>query len=165
MSRQLVWLLLSAVCVFLLGCGRSVEVEPAPTEGEIAAPVFASTATPTPTAPGRGVTPEAITPQPGLLIKGYVRLADGSGVANVRIYRAFSAYPGNVVATTDAEGYYESGFQYIPGDEMVRVWAELEGYDFELEDEALSWEPGLYYWRHYYGPESATLNFVARPTP
>jgi hypothetical protein len=59
-----------------------------------------------------------------------------------------------VIATTDRDGAYQSDFAPIPGDEMVTVWAELEGYTFEPEE---------YYWRHYYGRESRTLNFVAVP--
>ncbi len=59
-----------------------------------------------------------------------------------------------VIATTGRDGDYQSDFAPIPGDEMVTVWAELEGYAFEPEE---------YYWRHYYGRESRTLNFVAVP--
>jgi hypothetical protein len=67
------------------------------------------------------------------------------------------------VATTDQDGYYQSDFKFIPGDEMVRVWAELGGYTFEPADEGLTWEAGSYFWRHYYGAEERRLNFVARP--
>jgi hypothetical protein len=98
------------------------------------------------------------------MVKGYVRLEDGSGLAGVEIYRAFSAYPGNPVATTDKDGYYESDFVYIPGDEMVRVWAELEGYTFEPAS-ATDWSNEEYSWRHYYGREKATLDFIAKPAP
>jgi hypothetical protein len=74
-------------------------------------------------------------------------------VAGVKIYRRFASYPGVVVAETGGDGYYQSAFQYIPGDEMVTVWAEADGYVFE---------PEQYYWRHYYGYVVKTLDFVAR---
>ena len=95
-------------------------------------------------------------PQPGLVIQGDVRLnnAAGSGLAGVRIYRSYASYPGSLVATTDQSGHYESEFAYIPGDEMVTVWAQKEGYTFD---------PQQYYWRHYYGYEVRTLDFYARP--
>jgi len=93
---------------------------------------------------------------PGLVVQGEVRLGDagGPGVPGVRIMRSFASYPGVVVATTGERGHYTSTFQPIPGDEMVAVWAELEGYTFE---------PEQYYWRHYYGYELTTLDFVAQP--
>ena len=97
----------------------------------------------------------AATTQPGLDLRGQVRLTDGSGVATARLCRAFAAYPGEAVATTDQDGYYQAEYVNIPGDEMVGVWAELEGYSFE---------PKLYYWRHYHGHEVRTLDFVAIPT-
>jgi len=93
--------------------------------------------------------------QPGLDIRGQVRLTDGSGLANVRLCRNFAAYPGEAVATTDQDGYYQAEYVNIPADEMVGVWPELEGYSFE---------PRLYDWRHYYGHEARTLDFVAIPT-
>ncbi len=106
-----------------------------------------ATATPT-------TTPVTSTPVPGLTVHGYVRLADGSGLPGVTIYRSFAAYDGVVVATTDANGYFQSDFTFIPGDEMVRVWPSAAGYSFNPESA---------YWRHYYGPEDRTLNFVASP--
>jgi hypothetical protein len=118
-----------------------------------------ATSTPTPTP-----TSTSVPPQAGLVIKGYVRLADGSGLANVKIYRAFASYPGVVVATTDQTGYYQSNFQPIPGDEMVRVWAELSGYAFGPADTTVPWEQGAYYWRHYHGYEEKTLGFTAQST-
>ena len=104
-----------------------------------------------------GPTPTSTTrPATGLVIQGHVRLSaeEGLGLADVKIYRRYASYPGVLVATTDQDGYYQSDFAPIPGDEMVTVWAELEGYTFE---------PEQYYWRHYYGYESETLNFVAIP--
>jgi uncharacterized repeat protein (TIGR01451 family) len=95
-------------------------------------------------------------PTPGLIIQGHVwrNHEGGPGLANVAIYRRYAGYPGQLVATTDQGGYYRSDFYYIPGDEMVTVWAELEGYTFD---------PASYFWRHYYGYEVATRDFVAIP--
>ena len=112
-----------------------------------------------------GPTPTGTTPPtpsstaqtaPGLVIQGHVWLnaEGGAGLAGVEIYRSYASYPGVLLATTDQGGYYESDFAPIPGDEMVTIWAELEGYTFE---------PEQYRWRHYYGYESRTLNFVASP--
>lgn len=100
--------------------------------------------------------PAQITPEytPGLIIKGHVWLnhEGGSGLPGVDIYRSYAGYPGTVVATTEADGFYQSDFAFIPGDETITVWAELGGYTFE---------PALYFWRHYYGLEVATRDFVA----
>jgi hypothetical protein len=71
------------------------------------------------------------------------------------VCRTFAAYPGEAVATTDQDGHYQAEYVSIPGDEMVGVWPELEGYSFE---------PKLYYWRHYHGHEVRSLDFVALPT-
>ena len=104
-----------------------------------------------------GPTPTSTTqPEAGLVVQGHVWLnaEEGVGLPNVKIYRRYASYPSELVATTDQDGYYQSDFAPIPGDEMVTVWAELEGYTFE---------PKQYYWRHYYGYESETLNFVAVP--
>jgi hypothetical protein len=98
-----------------------------------------------------------------LIIEGRVQLEDGSGLAGVKIYRGFASYPGVEIAVTDKLGSYQSGFQFIPGDEMVRVWAELPGYTSELEPNIRGIEPGIYYWRHYYGFERTELNFTAIP--
>ncbi len=105
-----------------------------------------ATASPTPTVP--------LTQTPGLMISGYVKLQDGAGLAGVTICRNFASYNGVVVATTDASGFFASGFAYIPGDEMVGVWALAPGYTFD---------PPSYSWRHYYGPEERPLDFVAMP--
>ena len=114
---------------------------------------FTATFTPSPTA-----TP---TPQPGLIFSGHVRLNSdsGPGIPGVAIYRRFASYPAALVATTDSQGFYQAPFVAIPGDETVIVYAQLAGYNFE---------PAQYYWRHYYGREERTLNFVAlsyTPTP
>lgn len=94
--------------------------------------------------------------QPGLLLSGYVRLADGVPLAGVQLYRSYANYPPVQVATTDSEGYYHSEFAPIPGDEMVTVYAELEGYTFE---------PAQNNWRHYYGFEERRLDFKANISP
>ena len=93
--------------------------------------------------------------QPGLVVRGRVRLTDDSGLADVRLCRSFAAYPGETVAISDRNGFYQSEFVDIPGDEMVSVWPEAEGYRFE---------PRFYDWRHYHGYEVRLLDFVAIPT-
>ncbi len=109
-----------------------------------------------PTTPVAIVTTAApgadLTPQPGLIIRGYVRLADGTGVPDISICRNFASYPGTVIAKTDANGYFESTFAFIPGDEMVGVWPMAAGYTFK---------PDNYRWRHYYGAEDRSLEFIA----
>lgn len=92
---------------------------------------------------------------PGLVVRGRVTL-DGVGLTNVKIYKRFSAYPHDLIAVTDENGYYESNFIPIPGDEMVSVEAELAGYTFT---------PPYYYWRHYHGYEITTYDFVATASP
>src|SRR5512140_2158285 len=74
-----------------------------------------------------------LTPQPGLIVRGTIQLADGTGVANIRICRNFASYPGQVVAATDANGVFETAFVFIPGDEMVSVWPMADGYSFQPE--------------------------------
>ena len=76
---------------------------------------------------------------------------DGNPLEGVNIYRSFASYEGEVVAITGKDGTYRSEFVFIPGDEMVTVWAELEGYTFTPENE---------YWRHYYGYEERTVDFT-----
>ena len=107
--------------------------------------------------------------QPGVLITGFVQLANGEGLAGVKIYRAFAAYPGQLIATTTEDGCYQSEFAPIPGDEMVRVWAELPGYRLEpvqtFWTDPNSTESNTVYWRHYFGYEEVTLNFRAVEAP
>ncbi len=103
----------------------------------------------------------AITPRPGLQIEGHVTKQDGSGLTGVRIYRKFASYSGVLVATTDPTGYYRGEFLPIPGDEMVSVYAEIEGYSIIPKDSTSTWQTGSYYWRHYYGYEEKILDFVA----
>ena len=96
-------------------------------------------------------------PTPGLMLSGHVYLNEDSagGLGGVAIYRAYSSYSGDRVATTRADGCYQAEFAYIPGDEMVRVWAEIEGHTFD---------PEQYQWRHYGGYEELRLDFVAQLT-
>lgn len=96
------------------------------------------------------------TPEPGLVLRGCVRVGDmtsGKALDGVSIYRNFASYEAVLVATTDASGYYESAYQYIPGDEMVGVYAQKDGYTFE---------PSIVRWRHYYGYEVNTIDFTAK---
>ncbi|NIS79556.1 MAG: hypothetical protein GTO14_04965 [Anaerolineales bacterium] len=114
-------------------------------EGEVSIlPVFTPPPPPAPTP-----TP---TPTPGLVVRGHVRLGNGTGVSGVAICRSFASYPGVHVATTDSTGYYETNFAYIPGDEMITVWAYHQEYVFD---------PEYHYWRHYFGFEDATRDFTA----
>jgi hypothetical protein len=92
------------------------------------------------------------TSTPGLVVYGVVRYLNGSGVENVNIYRSYAGYQGVLIATTDETGFYQSDFYYIPGDEMVTVWAEKPG---------LVFEPEFYYWRHYYSYQMKECNFQA----
>lgn len=92
---------------------------------------------------------------PGLVVYGTVRNMSGEGVENVSIYRSYSAYPGELIATTDANGDYESEFAEIPGEEMVTVWAVGQG---------LTFEPEQSYWRHYYGYERTRCDFIVSLT-
>jgi len=80
---------------------------------------------------------------------------NGAGLAGVKIYKRFNAYPPDLIAVTDENGYYESDFIAIPGDEMVSIEAELAGYTFD---------PPFHYWRHYHGYEIRSCNFAATPT-
>lgn len=91
--------------------------------------------------------------EPGIVFQGRV-LNGCDGVPNVQIFQSFAVYEGNIIATTDNNGYYKSEFIYAPSDETVGVWAELEGYTFE---------PQNYFWRHYTRPGTSvyTLNFTA----
>lgn len=113
------------------------------------------------TAPVRPATTMPPTQQPvtqdvspagetGLVLQGTVTL-DGNPLEGVKIVRSFASYEGEVVAITGKDGTYRSEFMFIPGDEMVTVWAELEGYTFTPENE---------YWRHYYGYEERTVDFA-----
>jgi len=88
----------------------------------------------------------------GVRINGHVTSNDGSGLSEVKIYLSLAAYTGERIAITDENGNFQSALKYIPGDENVTVWAELEGYSFV---------PSNYHWRHYHGLEERTLDFTA----
>jgi hypothetical protein len=90
-----------------------------------------------------------------MTVHGTVTL-NGEGLQGVSIYKRFSAYPRELVATTDENGYYESEFIFIPGDEMVSIEAELAGYTFD---------PPYYYWRHYHSYVDYTRDFSAIAAP
>lgn len=116
------------------------------------------TPTPRPTQPTKG-------PGSGVVVRGYVKLADGTPVEGVNIYVAFASYGGNIVATTNSNGYYSSDYIYIPGDETVRVWAEAAGYSFKPADGSAVWTGTEFYWRHYFGFEESSLDFTAMSEP
>lgn len=88
---------------------------------------------------------------PGWVVYGFVRDKRGVGVEGVSIYRSYSSYAGVLIATTDANGYYQSDFSPIPGDEMVTVWADRSGLEFSPEN---------FHWRHYYGYEQTECDFL-----
>ena len=92
---------------------------------------------------------------PGLVVHGHVTM-NGVALSGVKIYKRFSAYPAELIATTNENGYYESDFINVSGDEMVSIQAELAGYTFD---------PPNYYWRHYHGYEITTCDFAAVTTP
>jgi hypothetical protein len=81
---------------------------------------------------------------------------NGVGLAGVEIYQNFAAYPAALIAITDENGYYESGFIGIPSDEMIGLEPKLEGYTFD---------PPYYSWRHYHGYVGYTKDFSATPIP
>lgn len=139
-------LLLVAVLALMTACVALPLAVPSQT---LAVP----TVTPPPSLPPTLESP--LSPTPGLIVRGRVHLQNGSGLAGVTICRNFASYPGTVVATTDADGTFQSDFAFIPGDEMVGVWPLGAGYNFQ---------PDSYRWRHYFGPEDRTLDFVASPT-
>ena len=87
---------------------------------------------------------------PGLVVYGTVLDSNGVGMEGIQIHRGYASYPGVVIATTGADGYYQSDFAIIPGDEMVTVWALSPG---------MAFVPESYYWRHYYGYEQTECNF------
>ncbi len=152
--------LLILLMLVIAACTPHATAEPSPTPLPPTVtpvpPTFTPTPPPTetPTATASPSPTPPLTQTPGLLISGYVKLQDGTGLAGVKICRNFASYNGVVVATTDASGFFQSDFAYIPGDEMIGVWALDPGYTFD---------PPSYSWRHYYGPEERPLDFVAMP--
>ncbi|MFT3891895.1 MAG: hypothetical protein QM730_09705 [Anaerolineales bacterium] len=138
-------LFLIVVVLLLLSCNLPTPTSPVP----IASPTSVVTLTPAP-----ALSPTAPN-DPGLVVHGQVTF-NGVGLAGVKIYKRFNAYPPDLIATTDVNGYYESDFIYIPGDETVSVQAELAGYTFEPPD---------CHWRHYYGYENTGCDFTATQAP
>lgn len=90
-----------------------------------------------------------------MIVRGRVTVNE-MGLAGVEIYQNLAVYPAELVAVTDKNGYYETGFTGIPGDEMTSIQPKLEGYTFD---------PPYYYWRHYHGYVEYTWNFLATPVP
>jgi hypothetical protein len=132
MKRKIILFL---ILLMLLACNSPRLVSPTITPAPVASPTVVN--------------------MPGIVVRGHVTI-NGAGLAGVNVYKRFSAYPRDLIATTDKDGYYESAFIPIPGDEMVSVEAELAGYTFD---------PPYHYWRHYYGYELTTLDFVATAAP
>jgi hypothetical protein len=90
-----------------------------------------------------------------MVVLGHVTFK-GAPLAGVKIYKRFNAYPADLIATTDANGYYQSDFIPIPSDEMVSIQAELAGYTFEPPD---------CHWRHYHGYETTACDLMATQAP
>ena len=86
-----------------------------------------------------------------MVVRGRVTV-NGVGLPGVKIYKRFNAYPRDLIAITDENGYYLSEFIGIPGDEMTSIEVELVGYAFD---------PPYYYWRHYHGYVAYTRDFTA----
>ena len=165
-------IILPAFLILLAACApQPVEpASPTPAPVTVTAPPSATpsaTATSSPTPPPTLVPPTVpppvvvttpptavvdVTATPGIVVRGHVTLPDGAGVAGISICRNFASYNGVVVATTDPNGYFQSDFAFIPGDEMIGVWPLGSGYTFD---------PPSYRWRHYYGPEDRNLDFIA----
>ncbi len=124
----------------------AIVTTPLPTVTPTPPPIVVTTAPPTTAVP--------VTQTPGIVLSGYVKLQDGTGLAGVTICRNFASYNGVVIATTDAEGFFRSDFAFVPGDEMIGVWPLAPGYTFD---------PPSYRWRHYFGLEERPLDFVASP--
>ena len=114
------------------------------------------TTTPSPTI---AATWQPTGESPGVRISGTVNTPNGEGLEGVKIYYAFSAYPGVELATTNSDGYFE-GFISIPSDESLRVWAEYPGYSFKPGSGNKTWLDGEFAWRHYSGYENTSLDFT-----
>jgi hypothetical protein len=132
-------LITAAILLALSACAGTASVTSSP---------VASTVPPTEQFIPQDISPAAET---GLVLLGTVTI-DGRPLEGVNIYRSFASYAGEVVTVTGKDGTYRSKFMFIPGDEMVTVWAELEGYTFTPENVN---------WRHYYGYEERTVDFSA----
>jgi hypothetical protein len=138
-SRVILLMIFTFMLLILTSCNRPAQLfTPAPSAVIIPSATVEQT-----------ITAE---PAPGLVVSGTVKDGSGAGVENVQIFRSYSAYLGEVIATTDAKGQFISVFYPIPGDEMVSIWAEKPG---------LGFEPVSYQWRHYYGYERKECDFLA----
>jgi hypothetical protein len=164
-----VWVWAAGLLALLLLAGTACNLPALPRSTPILAPTLAppgSTPPPphvlsTPTLPS--LLHRDLTPQPGLLLRGYVLAPDGSGVAQAEILRGYASYPPVLVAVSNADGYFESDLQPIPGDELLRVSARLEGFTVLTDGPNCSAEECA--WRHYHGYEESVLYFRAIPRP
>ena len=134
-------LLLVLTVLFLFACNLPLPTSPTPT------PTSTWTPAPPPFPPP--------SDKPGMVVRGRVTL-EGVGLPGVKIYKRFNAYPRDLIAITDENGYYISEFIGIAGDEMTSIEVELAGYTFD---------PLYYYWRHYHGYVEYTWDFSASPAP
>ena len=155
-----VWLLGIVLALAALACGLPTS---APGRHEPIPPTPTGTAVLPAATPSLPPCSAGLTPQPGLLLRGYVRDAGGQAVAGVQILRAYASYSPEPAAQTDANGYFESVLLPIPGDEMVRVSARLAGFTVVPDDP--SCQAGECYWRHYYGFEERVFYFTVQPGP
>jgi len=150
MKKNILFVLL---CFLFVSCNLPTQIltafDATPTSSPTTSPAPDPTLTPS---PKPSPTP---SDNPGLVVRGQVTY-NGAGLAGVEIYRRFSAYPAVLIAVTDEDGYYESEFINIPGDEMVSIEAGMAGYTFD---------PPYHYWRHYHGYEITNCNFTATTTP
>lgn len=88
-------------------------------------------------------------------VSGHVRLdsVEGPGLTGALIYMAVAVYPGQVVAVTDADGFYRAPLLDTQGhQETIRLWVEAEGYTFQ---------PPEYDWIYYGLGSVVTHDFVA----
>lgn len=148
MRKKAAALLIIVIAGTLASCTAPSQMEQSPTQVPTLEVTLTLVAKPTST-----LSPE-LKETPGLFMQGTVRTEDGQPLANVTICRAYASYNGEVVATTDQWGNFRSDMAFIPGDELVRVWAYAEGYIFQ---------PELEYWRHYHGFELKELSFTGFP--
>ena len=135
--NQRLFLILSVIVLFACNLPLPLSQTPTPT----------LTPAPPPFPPSSG--------DPGMVVRGRVTL-NGAGLPGVMVYKRFNAYPRDLIAITDENGYYLSEFIPIPGDEMTSIEVELAGYTFD---------PPYHYWRHYHGYVAYTWDFEATAAP
>jgi hypothetical protein len=90
----------------------------------------------------------------GVVIQGRVS-HNCEGTPKVEIYLRVGDFPSEVIAITDNNGYFKSDLIKLPGDEILEVWAGVEGFTFEPEKSS---------WRHNARYGERTLNFTASGT-